>query len=255
MGRIGIIGVGEIGRALVDGLCHGVEEPPEVWLSPRSARTAAELSRRYPDSVRVCAGNQGVVDRSELLIIAVRPEDRFEALDGLRVGDDRVVVSVMTGVAIGELRRMLGTGAPVVRAIPLPSARERRSVTVTCPAHPAVDELFGGLGGTLHVADEATLNVFQALTGTLTTHYRYLATLTGWAARQGIPAEDAERYVRGLFQGVGRALGDDTRSLQQLARDHETPRGLNERLRTTWFDPANADALTGALDALLADLE
>ncbi|MFJ8208932.1 NAD(P)-binding domain-containing protein [Streptomyces sp. NPDC096033] len=255
MQRIGIIGVGEIGRALVDGLCDGVEEPPEIYLSPRGARTAAELAQRYPNDVQVCPDNQDVVNRSDVVILAVRPQDRAEALAGLRVGGDRVVVSVLTGVAISELRRTLGTDAPVVRAIPLPSARERRSVTVTCPSHPAVDDLFGGLGGTLPVTDEATLNTFQVLTGTLTTHYRYLATLADWAARQGIPAEGADRYIRGLFQGVGRALGDDTRSLQQLASDHETPKGLNERLRTTWFDPANAEALTKALDALLADLK
>ncbi|GAA0299504.1 pyrroline-5-carboxylate reductase [Streptomyces polychromogenes] len=255
MQRIGIIGVGEIGRALVDGLCDGVEEPPEIYLSPRGARTAAELAQRYPNDVQVCADNQDVVNRSDVVILAVRPQDRAEALAGLRVGGDKVVVSVLTGVAIGELRRTLGTDAPVVRAIPLPSARERRSVTVTCPSHPAVDDLFGGLGGTLPVTDEATLNTFQVLTGTLTTHYRYLATLADWAARQGIPAEGADRYLRGLFQGVGRALGDDTRSLRQLASDHETPKGLNERLRTTWFEPANAEALTKALDAILADLK
>jgi pyrroline-5-carboxylate reductase len=253
--RIGIIGVGEIGRALVDGLCDGIEEPPEIYLSPRSARTAAELSQQYPNNVRVCADNQDVVNRSELVILAVRPQDRAEALTGLRVESDKVVVSVLTGVAISELRHTLDTDAPVVRAIPLPSARERRSVTVTCPSHPAVDDLFGGLGGTLPVTDEATLNTFQVLTGTLTTHYQYLATLADWAARQGIPADGADRYLRGLFQDVGRALGDDRRSLEQLAGDHETPKGLNERLRTTWFDPANAEALTKALDALLTDLK
>jgi pyrroline-5-carboxylate reductase len=134
--RIGIIGVGEIGRAIVDGLCDGVEEPPEICLSPRGARTAAELSQRYPN-VQV---------------------------------------------------------------------------------------------------------------------YWYLATLTAWAARQGISSEEADRYIRSRFQGVGRSLGDGTRSLRQLAGDHETPNGSNERIRTTWFDTANAQALSKALDALLADL-
>ena len=34
MKRIGIIGVGEIGRAIVVGLCDGGGVPPEVFLSP-----------------------------------------------------------------------------------------------------------------------------------------------------------------------------------------------------------------------------
>jgi pyrroline-5-carboxylate reductase len=55
--RIGVIGVGEIGQALVTGLCDGGGESPEVFLSPRGARAAAELSERY-ERVRACAGNQ-----------------------------------------------------------------------------------------------------------------------------------------------------------------------------------------------------
>ncbi|GGT41098.1 hypothetical protein GCM10010176_101060 [Nonomuraea spiralis] len=252
--RIGVIGVGEIGRAIVTGLCEAPGERPEVFLSPRGARAAKELSERY-EGVRVCAGNQEVVDRSELVIVAVRPPDRHEALAGLRVDDDRIVVNVMAGVANDDLRGQLATGATLVRAIPMPAVRDRESVTVTCPAHPAVDALFDRLGGVLPVEDEAAFNVFSALSATLTTHLSYLATLTSWAAGHGLPAEVAERYVRGLFQDLGRALGDESRSLRQLAADHETPNGSNERIRTTWFTPATSAALTQALDDLLDRLD
>ncbi|MER5948124.1 NAD(P)-binding domain-containing protein [Streptomyces sp. NPDC001904] len=253
MRRIGVIGVGELGRALVEGLCGGSDTPPEVFLSPRSARTAAGLAERYA-SVRVCADNQEVVDRADLVIVAVRRADQDAALAGLRVSDDKIVVNAMAGVRTDALRQLLGTGAPVIRVIPLPTVRERRSVTVTHPSHPEVDALFERLGGALPVADEAAFDVFSTLTGTLTTHLAYLATLTTWAAEHDVPAADAERYVRGLFQGLGRALGDDRRGLRRLAADHETPKGNNERIRTTWFDDDNADALKKALDGLLADL-
>ncbi|MEV1245631.1 NAD(P)-binding domain-containing protein [Nonomuraea sp. NPDC050022] len=253
MQRIGIIGVGEIGRAIVMGLCDGGGESPEVFLSPRGARTAAELAERY-EGVRVCADNQEVVDRSEVVIIAVRRPDRHEALAGLRVDAGTVVVNLMAGVGNDELRRTLATDAPLVRAIPLPTVRERRCVTVTYPSHPVVDALFEHLGGAQPAADEAAFNIFSALTGTLTTHYSFLATLASWAVEHGIAADDADRYVRGLFQGVGRSLSDETRSLQRLAADHETPNGSNERIRTTWFNPANSDALGKALDDLLTDL-
>lgn len=254
MKRIGIIGIGEIGRALVVGLCDGVDKSPEVFLSPRGARAAAELSSRYED-VQVCADNQQVVDRSEVVIIAVRRQDRHEALAGLKVDDDKIVVNVMTGVSNDDLRQTLATDAPLVRAIPLPAIRERRSVTVTYPSHPVVNSLFEHLGGSHPVEDEAAFNVFSALTGTLTTHYWYLATLTSWAIGHGIPSDDADHYVRSLFQGVGRALSDETRTLHQLAADHETPNGNNERIRTTWFTPASSEALNKALDDLLADLK
>lgn len=247
---IGIIGVGEIARAMVTGLRLGSEEPP-IHLSPRGARTAADLAEHF-DGVHVCEDNQAVVDRSGLVVIAVRPHDRAAALDGLRVGSDKILINVMGGVANDDLRRGLATDAPIVRAIPLPDARERRSLTVVHPSDPEVEALFDRLGGALPVADEGALSVYSALTATLTSQYSYMATLNSWAAEQGVPHEDADRYVRNLFQGIARALGDQTRSLEQLAADHETPRGINERIRTTWFDQANIRALTGALDDLLA---
>ncbi|SFW78730.1 pyrroline-5-carboxylate reductase [Amycolatopsis australiensis] len=232
------------------GLRHG--DGRWCFLSPRGARTAAELAERH-EGVEVCAGNQEVVDRAELVILAVRRRDWRDALAGVRV-DGKIVVNVMAGVGHDDLRRTLGAGTTLVRAIPLPTVRERRSVTVVHPSHPEVDAFFARLGGALPVADEAAFDVLSALTGTLTTHYAYLAALASWATGHGISPGDADRYVRGLFQGVGRSLGDETRSLARLAADHETPQGNNERIRTTWFTPANVEALTQALDGLLADL-
>ncbi|MFM9370656.1 NAD(P)-binding domain-containing protein [Streptomyces sp. Da 82-17] len=253
MERIGIIGVGKLAAALVDGLCEGVAEPPEVFLSPRGAGTARELAARHA-SVRVCADNQQVVDRCDLLVVSVRRAQRQEALAGLVVPAGRTVVNVMSGVSNDELHQLLGEDVALVRAIPLPSVRRRRSVTVTHPAHPVVDALFARLGGAQPVADEADFDVLSALTGTQTTHYAYLATVTRWAVGHGIPAEAAERYVRSLFQEVGRSLEDPSHSFEQLGGEHESPKGNNERVRTTWFDAANSAALTRTLDELLADL-
>lgn len=253
MQRIGIIGVGEIGRAIVEGLCEGGGDAPEVFLSPRSADIAAELAARYP-SVLVCESNQEVVERSDVIVIALRAKDRHEALTGLRVGAEKVLINVIAGVPDDELRRLLGTEAAMARAIPLPTVRERRSLTVVYPSHPVVDAFFERLGGAQPLPDEASFDVCSTLSGTLTAHYAFLSSLTAWAAAQGMPEDVADRYVRSLFQGVGRTLGDPTRTLERLAADHETPGGSNERLRTTWLDPANLDALHKALDGLLAHL-
>jgi pyrroline-5-carboxylate reductase len=238
---------------MVEGLCAGPEAPPRIHLSPRGARIAAELAERFPN-VEVCADNREVADRSDIVVIAVRRADRHEALAGVAIADDKTVVNVMAGVSTAELRDSLGTGAAIVRAIPLPTVRERRSVTVTFPAHPVADALFDLLGGAQPVADETAYNVCSALTGTLTSHYAYLAALTDWAAGHGIPSEAADRYLRSLFQGVGRSLADETRTIHRLAADHETPGGNNERIRTTWFAPSSP-SLSAALDGLLADLE
>ena len=255
MKRVGILGVGEIGRAIVEGLYARDGEEVEVFLSPRGSKAAAELSRTY-QGASVCRDNQSVVGNSELVIIAVRRADHREALGGLSFAEDKIVVNLMAGVSNDDLRHALAmhSDTALVRAIPLPAIRERHSLTVTYPSHPVVDSLFTSLGGALPVADEAAFDVLSAVTGTLSTHLQYLATVTAWAIDHGIPTGDADRYVRRIFAEVGCTLRDATQPLAEAVTNHETPRGNNEQIRTIWFTPENASALTAALDGLLAEL-
>jgi pyrroline-5-carboxylate reductase len=45
----GIIGVGAIGAAIVTGLCDGVQDAPQIVLSPRNASRAADFNELARD--------------------------------------------------------------------------------------------------------------------------------------------------------------------------------------------------------------
>lgn len=255
--RIGFIGVGSIARAIVEGLC-GTDDPPELLLSPRSASVAAGLAERFA-AASVCASNQDVVDGAEVVFLALRTEHCAEVVAGLRFRPGQIVVNVMASIGLEQLRGMLDADATrdtppaVVRAMPLQEVRERDCITIVYPAHPVVEGLFDVLGGSLPVGDEAAFTAFCGLTATMSAHYAYLASLAKWAVRQGIPGDDAERFLRNLFAGVGRSLREEGTTLAELQEAHETPGGANERVRQRWFEPA-APALDAVLDDLLTDL-
>jgi pyrroline-5-carboxylate reductase len=250
--RIGFIGVGEIASAIVTGLARS-EDAPQMVLSPRGAATARELADEF-DGVRVAGSNQEVAEGVDVLLLTLRPDQR-EALRDLRVPDGVVVVSALAGVALAELQDLLRTSGPVVRAIPMPATRRRAGTTAVFPTHPVVEALFDRLGGTLAVPDEHALSVLSAVSGALTGYLQYLTVIGEWAAAQGLPAEEADAYVRGVFVQLSAAVGEPGRSLGRLVTDHETPGGLNEQLRTRWFDDANRESLVAELDALLRRVE
>lgn len=249
--RIGFIGVGSIARAIVEGLCT-LDDPPEVLLSPRSAAVAAELAERFATAT-VCESNQDVVDGAEVVFIALRTEHCAPVVEELRFRPEQIVVNVMASIGLEQLRGMLDADATVVRAMPLQEVREHDCITTVYPGHPVVETLFDGLGGSLAVDDEAAFLAFCGLAATVSTHYAYLGALAKWAAQQGIPVDDAERFLRNLFAGVGRSLREEDAVLAELQKAHETPGGANERIRERWFDAA-APALDVVLDDLLADL-
>lgn len=245
--RLGVIGVGAIAQAIVDGLSG--DGAPDVVLSPRGAAVSADLAQRHPN-VTVAPDNQGVVDASDVLLITVRPDDVAAVLDALTVPGDRLVVSAVAGWTLAALREHLPEQPRLVRTIPMPAVSERRGVTAIYPADPVVEELFTSLGEPVVVESEDVFAAFSAVTATVSSYLAYLDVIAGWLGRHGLDAPGADQFVRGLFHGVGTALDDHDTTLSDLVGDHETPAGLNEQVRRTWFDPNRAE-LEAALDEVL----
>ncbi|OZM71240.1 hypothetical protein CFN78_20790 [Amycolatopsis antarctica] len=80
--RTGIIGVGELGEAIVTGL-SSTPSPLPIHLSPRSAGAARGLATTF-HGVRACPSNQAVVEHSDVILLLVRPSDVAEVLAGIQ---------------------------------------------------------------------------------------------------------------------------------------------------------------------------
>ena len=250
---LGIIGTGHIAGAIVDGLCGQSITPPDVFVSPRNQAVAAALADRHR-TVQVSPDNQAVVDNARMVILAVRSPMLGDVLADLRIPDDRIVISAVAGASHESLRRHLGEQVAIVRAIPLPAVKFQNGITAIYPAHTEVKHLFDSIGDTLVINHADDFTAIQTATATISSHLHYLATIATWIARRGICDTDAEAYVRSMFLGVANGLEDRTRSLPQLAVAHETPEGINDQFRRTWFTEQNSAALTNALEDTYAHL-
>ena len=96
--NVGFIGVGTITEAVVTGLCEAEVPGLSILLSPRSVDRSRRLSERYT-AVEVAADNQQVLDRSELVFLAVRPQDAGDVLGALDFRRDLKVVSFIATVS------------------------------------------------------------------------------------------------------------------------------------------------------------
>ena len=250
-GAVGVVGTGSIARDVVTGLSDA-PDPPNMWLSPRNAEVAAQLASRF-GNVRVCPSNDDVVSRSDVVLLAIRPQVWSDAVEGLPWTADQTVISFIAGVSTEALRAKLAPVRTIARAIPLPSASRRDSVTVTCGADPVTRALFARLGETFD-EDESTFAAFSASTATIAAHLTYLATISSWLSRHDVPSAVANRYIGLLFAGLGGPLRDEQLDLDALTRDHMTAGGLNERLLTALTEAGTWNALDAALDRTLSDI-
>lgn len=113
-------GAGWLGSAIVDAILGARIAAPE--LLSRSYRSTPPASIAGVFSTK---DNQKLVDRSDVIIVSVRPAD-WPAL--AISADGTLVISVMAGVPIAQLAERLGTPR-VIRALPNAAAAVRKSYT------------------------------------------------------------------------------------------------------------------------------
>jgi len=127
---VAILGAGNIGTAIADGIVEsGCLPPSDVLLTRRRRELLAPFERR---GFVVLSDNQEAARRAPLLVVAVEPQQIDGLLEEigprLRPGT-HIVVSVVSGVSIAEIKRRLPSGIAVVRAMPNTAVAIRESMT------------------------------------------------------------------------------------------------------------------------------
>lgn len=249
---LGVIGVGSIASAIVSGLCCG-DGPQDILLSPRNPKKAAALAASYP-GVRVAESNEVLARESSVVLLCLRPADAG-LLRGLPFSKDVSVISVMAGISIAELGELVGPVKNVARAIPLTSVAVRRGVTPVYPFIEPARSLFAQLGTVVDVADESSFNLFSASTATIAAHFAYLGCVSDWLTARGIASLGARQYVAAMFGELAGSLQGADPDFQQLAKEHATPGGINERFAQIMTEQGVWDAVDGGLDQIRRRLE
>ena len=150
----GFIGSGKMATALIRGMLRsGVAGAATIAASDplESARAALAADT----GIRVFEANLPVVERSDVLVLAVKPQTMPQVLTQLRplVGPRHLVVSIAAGVSIASLLEGLGPDRRIVRAMP------------NTPALLGEGASAYALGSGVAVADEAVVKAFLGSVG------------------------------------------------------------------------------------------
>jgi len=247
---IGFVGTGAITAAIVTGLSTEGGPRPAIRLSPRNAARASDLASRF-DNVSVCVSNQEVLDSSETVILAVRPQVAEEVLSDLKFPPGQTAISVVAGFPTRRLASLGVPGGQVWRAIPLPSIAQRRSPTAVYPPGGPATELFAPLGRVFEIRVEDHLNAFSTATSTMAAYFGFIGQIAAWVARKGVPEQQAREYMACMFAGLADAgLETSQRSFEDLAEAHATPGGLNAQVLRDMTDRGVFETLSEALDSV-----
>ncbi len=159
--KIGIIGGGNLGTAIAEGLIQsGFITPGHILITRRSVDQLNALERK---GVMVSANNEDALNYAELIVLAVKPFQVNEVLSKLKGNFKKgkhILISVVTGIGIQQLSALVPEQVPIVRAMPNTAIAIRESMTCLAAKdlngeqfHEIV-EMFNQLGSTVRIEEK-----------------------------------------------------------------------------------------------------
>jgi len=255
MRTIGFVGTGAISEAIIRGL---FAEPPldyEVIVSPRNAETAARLEAEFTQ-VRVASDNQEVVNLADTVLLAVRPQVAEGIIRNLQFSSGQTVISFVAATDRKRLMDWIAADVRLVQAMPLPFVAERQGITTVYPPDDRVADLFSELGIAIECESVSEFNRLTASGCLMATYFEFLGRSIEWLADQGVSRQKSRAYMASLFARLSnRALRSGSTGMKELSREFATKGGLNEQVLADFEHNGGFDALTAALDRVLARIE
>jgi pyrroline-5-carboxylate reductase len=158
---IAILGAGNIGTAIADGLvASGTSTAEDITLTRRRVAALEPLRER---GFRVGTDNLAAARDADVVVVAVEPLQVDALLDEIAPGlvpGKHLVLSVVTGVRVAHIKAHIPAGVAVVRAMPNTAIAVRASMTCLAAderdrqALEAASSIFATVGLVLTVDEE-----------------------------------------------------------------------------------------------------
>jgi len=230
--RVAILGAGNIGGAIARGLAAAGEIAPSMVTLTRRTNVALEPFRR--EGFGVTTDNPGAVNGADVLIIAVTPRQLDGLLDEISnalVPGRHVLVSVVSGASIAQIRSRVGGVIPVVRAMPNTAIAIRESMT--CLAADAggaaalenVRGLFGSLGKTVVIEEGLMIPATALCACGIAFFLRAVRAASQGGIEIGFHAEDALLMAAQTAKGAAALLVEAGNHPESEVDKVTTPQG------------------------------
>lgn len=210
MKKIGVIGYGNIGEAIISGMLKSsLIKADDVLVSSRNEKKIKKAIHEL--GIGVTRSNLKVVEFSDILIIAVKPIQMAHVLEEIKdhIKADQVLVSVVSSVQIEDIEKIIGPKKVVRSMLNTPvMVNEGMSALaigeqVTFKEESYIVELFKSFGA-VEIVDEKYMDVITAVSGTSPAYvFMLIEAMADGGVLMGLPRRKA--YIMSAQSVMGAA--------------------------------------------------
>ncbi|MCZ4351187.1 NAD(P)-binding domain-containing protein [Roseovarius aestuarii] len=246
--KLGIIGVGHLAASILTGLTRAGWSVGDICLSPRGQ--APDLARQH--GYVLATDNAELVQRCDLVLLAVRPADAPAAVRGLNWREGQVLLSACAGVS----RAALADAAPaqIVRIMPITASELGASPTLIFPPTKAAEDFVTALGTAIELDSEDQFNAATISAAVYGWAQQLIIDGAEWSIAQGLAPDTARQLAAQTFVAAGRMQAEQDAPMRDILSSLCTPGGITQAGLDRLTSQGVSDAWRGTYDAILARL-
>jgi pyrroline-5-carboxylate reductase len=228
-----LFGAGKMGGAMLEGwLSVGISMSSATILDPQPSLEVQALCATHQIALNPALRD---IPPAKVVVLAIKPQTLEAAgpVIGRLVGSDTLLVSILAGKTIADLKRHAPRARAAVRAMPNLAASVGRSATAAI-ATPETSEaqrtlahkLLSSIGTVEWLPGEDLINAVTAVSGSGPAYFFYLAECLAQAGTNvGLPRDLADHLARATLIGAGELLAQSELPAAKLRHDVTSPGG------------------------------
>ena len=206
MTNITIIGGGNLGTSIIDGLLDSGVKPENLTITRRKL---IALEKYKKIGVNVTSDNIEAVKNSDVILLCIKPQKTIAILKEISPEiTNQIVISTVTGISIPELEVELPKSVSLFRAMPNTAAAIRESMT--CISTNSDDEkqkeyvkvMFDNLGEVLFIEDELMASATVLAASGIAFALRYVRAAMQGGIEIGFSSEIAQKISAQTMKGA-----------------------------------------------------
>jgi len=257
---IGFIGGGNMARSLIGGLVSAGYPAKALSVSDPNESIRTALAADF--GINATADNQHIMDQSEVVVLAVKPQVMQAVTSNLRIGQNKapLFLSVAAGIRTASLAHWLGIEAAIVRAMPNTPALVQSGATglfanphVNPEQRDLAESIMRAAGLVQWVEEENLMDAVTALSGSGPAYlFLVMEAMEKAAQKLGLPAETARLLTVQTAFGAAKLALEIEEDPAVLRENVTSPGGTTERaiqvLRQEGLEDMFDKALRAACD-------
>ena len=235
---IGFIGAGNMARSLAGGLLNNGWAADRLLLSDPDAEQRRGAGQAL--GVQTFADNHELVERAEVLVLAVKPQALKEVTEAIAPAVQKkrpLVVSIAAGIRVHDIERWLGGQLAVVRVMPNTAALVGSGASglyanarVSTAQRDLAESILRAVGVAVWVPDEALIDTVTAISGSGPAYFfMVMEVLEKAAIRHGLEPKTARLLTLETAYGAAKMALEGGEEPAQLRQRVTSPGGTTEK--------------------------